>query len=109
MPALGIGFDPWMQGGIWPYPTVLAGEAFADINGVTITVGSTVKFVGVVTALNQDQHYGSVQVTGLHPNGVINIYQPGSGSPRSLFYPTPNPQNLGVVKAFEPLQLVVGS
>jgi len=100
-------FD-WMSG-YWLSLFVKAGEALVDVNGATISVGSTVKFVGKVIAINQDPHYGTIQVQGNNPNGNPIMFMPGSGSPISLNYPTPNPQTPNKIYAFEPLQLVVGS
>ena len=105
-----LGGDQWLAG-TWytksSYP--LAGEPLLDVNGVTITVGATVKFVGIVTAINNDPHYGTIQVTALHPNGQAIVFDPGQGLPRSINFPIPNPQNKDTIRGFEPLQLVVGS
>jgi len=43
-------------------------DPLLDANGVAITVGATVKLVGVVTSVNAlDNRYNSVAITLLHP------------------------------------------
>ena len=86
--------DFWMQNPqTWIPP--LVGTAAQDIYGNTISVGSMVKMVGVVTAINlNDSHYGEIQVSPIHP-GTIGPFIPDvqTGSePQSPFYPPSNPQ-----------------
>ena len=104
--TLGMGTMQFMQGHMWP---AIPGYYGYDINGVAISVGSVVKFTGVVTAINVDPHFGTIQVTATNPTGVPSVFQSGGGEPRSSFFSTPNPQKPAKVYGFEPLQLVVGS
>jgi len=109
MAFLGLGTFQWMTGTVWTVPSTI-GEYLRDINGTTITVGATVKLVGTVVAINQDPHYGTIQVRPNNPNGSYIIFQ-GGGQPVSNYFPVPNPQNPEPpnVYGFEPLQLIVGS
>jgi len=99
-----------MWGGTWwgaTPPTV--GDILNDVNGVPITIGATVKLVGVVTAINPDPHFGTITVVPAHPTKASIPKQSGGGNPQSPNFPVPN-QLLGVQQyGFEPLQLVVGS
>lgn len=104
-----LGGDQYLSG-VWiTNPNNIVGNPPKDINGVVITVGAVVKFVGQVLAINTDPHYGSIFVNGLHPNGSLVIFHHGSGPPISQNFPTPNPQTSGNTRGFEPLQLIVGS
>jgi len=57
-------------------------DAMLDANGVAITVGATVKLVGVVTSLNPfDNRFRDVQITLSHPlpsssGPAVNIVHP---------------------------------
>lgn len=88
---LGIGLAPFMSG-LWGklvFPPS-DGPYLMDANGTTLTVGQTVKLVGVITSLNQSAaHFDGVSVRATHPNG--------SGP------------NVGEIFTIDPQQLVVGS
>ena len=91
--------------GNWKAPA--AGSSIQDAYGVTITVGSYVKFVGRVTAINpSDPHYGEIQVTPVHPASLF-IPDAHYGSPQSPNFQPGNPQNSQVL-GFSPQQLIVG-
>ena len=100
--------DFWLQG-TWSSP--LVGSANQDIYGTAITVGSYVKLVGIVTAVNlTDSHYGEIQVTPIHPGAVgpfIPDVQTGQPS-QSPNFPVSNPQIASAPFGFHPKQLVVG-
>lgn len=101
--------DMW-AGSWWPLGPPLAGDAIKDVNGVTITVGATVKLVGVVTAINPtDPHFGTIQVTPLHPGDWPATPVQTRQLPMSPNFDTPNAQLPVKVYGLEPLQLVVGS
>jgi hypothetical protein len=99
-----------MWGGSWwgAVPPVV-GDTLLDVNGVTITLGATVKLVGTVTAINPDPHFGSITVAPAHPTGKSIPMQSGGGNPQSPNFPVPNQQLPVKTYGFEPLQLVVGS
>lgn len=103
-----MGGDQFLAGTWVTNPSNIANPP-KDINGVIITVGAVVKFVGQVLAINNDPHYGSIFVNGLHPNGSLIVFHHGSGVPISGNFPTPNPQQSGNTRGFEPSQLIVGS
>ena len=99
--------DFWMQG-TWLGP--LVGSSPQDIYGNVITVGSYVKMVGVVTAINlSDPHFGEIQVTPIHP-GVIGPFVPQDmfGNPRSPNYLPQDPVKVDSQRGFHPKQLIVG-
>lgn len=102
---------PQWQAGIWQAPFV--GTAPQDIYGNTITVGSFVKFVGQVIAVNaNDAHFGEIMVNPVHP-GVIGPFIPdvqeGFGVPQSPYYPADNPQFRSNAFGFHPKQLILGA
>jgi hypothetical protein len=82
-----------------------------DVYGAPIIVGSVVKFVGVVTAVNSnDTHYGDIQVNPLHPGSVLFIPDLQSGVfPQSPNFSPGNSQLPAQQFGFHPLQLIVGS
>ena len=87
-----------------------AGASLVDVNGVTITLGATVKFVGVVTAIYPtDPHYGTIEVSALHPNGLPVIFDRHYGNAQSPNYLPGNPQHGFKKTGFEAIELVVGS
>jgi hypothetical protein len=101
----------FMTANVWPLSPPKAGEPLRDVNGVLITVGATVKLVGVVTAVSStDPHFSGIQVAPSHPNG------PGGSNPILGITDSQNPQ-LGqsvnpqqpVNYYFDPLQIIVGS
>ena len=100
--------DYWMQGN-WTGP--LVGSSNKDVYGNTIAVGSIVKFVGVVTAMNlNDTHYGEIQVMPTHPGNLLFIPDVQTGMvPQSPNFPVGNPQLPTGPFGFHPLQLIVGS
>lgn len=101
----------WMAG-TWtgPATTPIAGDSANDINGVAITVGSIVKFVGIVTAVNlNDPHFGDIVVQPLHPNGQMVVPDQFGANPQSPNLPVPNYQTPAGPYGFHPLQLIVGS
>lgn len=100
--------DMW-AGSWWGAVQPAVGDILNDVNGATITVGATVKLVGVVTAINPDPHFGSITVAPLHPAGASIPMQSGGSNPQSPNYPVPNPLLHVAQYGFEPLQLVVGS
>jgi len=101
-------FDFWLNN-TFPNPAQV-GASVRDVNGVLITVGATVKFVGTVVAINSnDPHYGTIAVAPLHPNGQPEVFWSDYALPQSANYPTPNPQLPSGVTGFEGVQLVVGS
>ena len=103
-----FGLDQWMAG-TWAIPPA-AGDSIKDVNGVTIAVGDTVKFVATVVAINPtDPHYGSIQVVGIHPNGEQVVPDVHFGNPQSPLFPVPNPLDKAKPYGFIGLQLVVGS
>jgi hypothetical protein len=98
-----IAADFWLHGN-WP-PNIAGSptggaELMKDVYGQTITVGSLVKLVGTVVALNpSDPHFQDVVIT-------LNFPQ------AAPFPPSPTTQGVFVaapVVAFHPLQLIVGS
>jgi hypothetical protein len=106
---MGAILDMW-AGSWWATAPPSAGDAIKDVNGVTITLGATIKMVGLVTAINTtDPHFGTIQVTPIHPNGwpaqpiEVRVF------PQSSNFRTPNAQLPQGAYGYEPLQLVVGS
>ena len=97
----------WLAGMYYVAP--VAGPYLKDVNGVTITLGATVKLVGVVTAINTDPHFGSITVAPSHPTGSFIPSQSGGGNPQSPNFQVPNQNKPVQVYGFEGLQLVVGS
>lgn len=108
MPILGVGVMPWMSSA-WPTSPQAIGGTQRDINGVAITVGATVKFVGTVVAINDDPHFGNIIVAPAHPDGQATVFSPGQGLPRDASFVMPNPQKPVGNRGFQPLELVVGS
>lgn len=102
--------DFWMQG-TWVGP--LVGTSNQDIYGAPITLGSIVKFVGQVTAINlSDPHYGEIQVMPIHPGSIgpiIPDVQTTLGAPQSYNFSPDNPQSPTGPFGFHPKQLVVGT
>ena len=83
---------PTGYGGLTP-----VSDSMVDIYGSTLTVGSWVKLIGVVTALNpSDPHFQDITVTPVFP-------QSGLVSPQAGVFPLSSP-----VKSyqFHPLQLM---
>lgn len=72
---LGMGLFQWMNA-LWTklaFPPA-AGEYLIDVNGVTITLGSTVKLVGTVVSLDAvAPHFDGVGIKLLHPTGTGSI------------------------------------
>jgi hypothetical protein len=64
--------------------------------------------VGVVTAINADPHFGTIQVQPLHPTGTAIPMQSGGSNPQSPNFSVPNHQLRVLKYGFEPNQLVVG-
>lgn len=59
----------WLKG-MW-YAGTEIGTVIKDCNGDTISMGDTVKAVGVVTGINPTHpHWGDIEVTLSHPNGT---------------------------------------
>ena len=99
--------DFLLNGG-WTGPAVGTGNQ--DIYGSTITVGSYVKMVGLVTAINlTDSHFGEIQVTPVHP-GTLGPAIPwdANPTPRSPNFTPGNPQLLDQQRGFHPKQLILG-
>jgi hypothetical protein len=89
---------------------IIIGTAARDIYGNLITLGATVKLVGVVTAINtNDPHYGEIQVVPVHP-GASPPFVPDTvnGAPQSPNFPVSNPQTAAGPYGFHPSQLIVG-
>lgn len=104
--ALALEFADFLLNNLWSGP--LVGSALQDAYGVNITVGSYVKFVGRVTAVNaNDSHFGEIQIVPVHPASLFipdNTY----GNPTSPnFSVPPNPQ-VSPVFGFSAQQLIVG-
>ena len=93
----------WLSGrwlpALYPSPVTAPGNAMVDIFGQAIVVGSMVKLIGKVTAINpSDPHFQDITFTPLFP-------QSGLVAPESGVFP----QNIPVkVYQAHPLQLVVG-
>jgi hypothetical protein len=117
-----LGVDQWLSG-TWELSgipgAVIVGpggqvisDAPVDINDVPITVGATVKFVGVVKSVRQgDAHFNDIEVLGTYPDNLTS---------RAIGLEDPNIVGntvLGVLASsrtkqtryFHPLQLVVGA
>lgn len=92
------------------YPVLpAAGDYLRDVNGVLVTVGATVKLVGVVTAINTfDSHFGTIQVAPLHPTGA-SVPSQSRIFPQSPNFAVPDQNQPVKTYGFESLQLVVGS
>ena len=66
-------FAPFFMTGGWVAASAAAlagsGDAMRDVNGVLITVGAHVAFIGTVLALNpRATHFDDVTVESDHPN-----------------------------------------
>jgi hypothetical protein len=93
-------FGKWLPAG-YPAAVTSPGDASVDIFGQTISIGSLVKLVGVVTALNPlDPHFQDIVFTPLFPQSPFVTNTVGVA---------PQQQPLVSVKC-HPLQLImVGS
>lgn len=99
--------DFWLNG-LFP---ILVTDSNKDIYGQTITVGATVKFVGIVTAMNlNDPHFGDIQVMPAHPGAATFISDVQTGmEPQSPNFPVSNSQLPSGPFGFHPSQLIVGA
>ena len=84
-------------------------DSLLDHNGVTVTVGATVKLVGVVTAINQDPHFGTIVVAPSYPTGPTVPPMSGGGNPQSPNLPVPNQEKPVTYYGFQANQLIVGA
>ena len=104
-------FDDFWAASASSWPVQLVGTVPQDIYGNTITIGSTVKLVGIVTAINvTDSHYGEIQVTPAHP-GTVGPFIPDTQTgqnPQSPNFPVSNPQLTSAPFGFHPKQLITG-
>jgi len=93
--------DDWLSGKWLPTGYGISsspGDALKDIFGQTISVGSMVKLIGTVTAMNPtDPHFQDITITPAFPQS--SVVAPEAG----VF-----PQNIPVKSyQFHPLQLMV--
>jgi hypothetical protein len=92
-------FGKWIPTGYNPAPSVnVPGDPMKDVFGQTITVGSKVKLIGTVTAIDpMDAHFQDITFVPDYPQSFLVENQQGVS-------PTQRP--IKSVKA-HPLQLVV--
>ena len=88
---------------------VIIGDVAKDIYGASIMVGSKVKLVGTVTAVNlNDTHFGDIQVMPDHPGASGPFIPDLGGIPQSLNFGVGDPATAAGPYGFHPSQLIVG-